>query len=117
MTDVSDEMKTATIKLYEKALSDDPWMAIEGLKALITHLNDVMKQSSIPDYDTILKHEMLGAKRAWYELTAEKNTGRAMQTRDEVLWNVGFLAKDVRFSKFTTLVFTGDKKQEFTGRQ
>jgi hypothetical protein len=108
MTDIPDTLKTHNWTLYEQSMAADPSVACQFIVKLLTSLMITMKMAEIHDYDGLLEHETLGARRAWKEYN-DNDSGRAMQTVTVVLSRIGFLLYDERFAIA--------KAQAFTGRQ
>lgn len=107
MTDVPDSLKTHNWSFYEGAMSADPAIACQYIVKLLISLQITMKSAEVYEFDELLNHEMLGARRAWYEYSSLKNPGLGMQTVGNVLVNVGFLLYDSRFANQQARAFTG----------
>lgn len=84
---------------FSRALQENPEIKILGVMGLVNSLQSTMKTAGIHDYDQLLYRNVLGSKRAWYELTGERNQGHAIQTAEQVLSEIMFLVLDTRFVK------------------
>lgn len=107
MADVPNELKLNNWTLYEQAMSADPSIACQYVGKLLVSLQVTMDIAEIHDYDEVLAHETLGARRAWKEYTADNNPGRAMQTVTVVLAKVGKYLYDKRFASPQAKAFQG----------
>ena len=84
---------------FSRALQENPEVKILGVKSLVSGLQTTMQNAGIHDHDMLLSRCQSGANRAWYELTGERNPGRAVQTANQVLGEVMFLVLDARYAK------------------
>jgi hypothetical protein len=84
---------------FSRALQDNPETKILGVMGLVSSLQSTMKTAGIHEYDQLLYRNVIGSRRAWYELTGERNPGHATQTAEQVLLEIMFLVLDTRFVK------------------
>jgi len=105
--DVPNELKLHNWTLYEEAMSADPSIATQYTVKLLTSLQITMDIAENHDYDALLTHETLGARRAWKEYAFDQDPGRAMQTVSVVLKTVGKLLYDKRFATAKSTAFQG----------
>lgn len=110
MPEISETLKEVNGRLFDKAYSDDPAIACQAIGKLVSTLKESARQLGTPEYNEILDRAMLGANRAWAELTREKDAGRAMQTVRAVLTNeLARFAFDQQFTSLDTNSFIGGK--------
>ena len=84
---------------FSRALQENPEIKVLGVMSLIGSLKSTLETAGIHEHDILLHRCGLGANRAWYELTGERNPGRAVQTANQVLTEIMFLILDTRFVK------------------
>jgi hypothetical protein len=106
MIEVPETLKTHNWTLYEQAMAADPVIACQFIVKLLTSLQITTNIAEIHEFDGLLDHEMLGARRAWKEYN-DRQPGQAMQTVSVVLSHVGFLLYDERFAIAKAQAFTG----------
>lgn len=110
MAEATREQREINGRLFDQAFSPDPAIACQAIGKLVLNLKITMKTAEDPTWPTILDRESIGANRAWFEYTEEKNPGRAMQTVRAVLTNIGELAYDKRFTTLQPDAFVGGVK-------
>jgi len=106
MPEVPESLKTHNWTLYEYAMSADPSISCQYVGKLVTSLQITMNIADIHEFDEMLQHETLGARRAWKEYN-DGMVGRAMQTVMVVITNIGILLYDKRFATTQAKAFTG----------
>lgn len=106
---VTRDMKEINGKLFDQAFSPDPAIACQAIGKLVMHLRVTFKVADVHIYDKMLEQEAVGANRAWYEYTAEKNPGRAMQTVRAVLFKIGEFAHNKDITALQPDAFVGGK--------
>ncbi len=107
MGEVPESLKQRNSELYGLASSADPSIACQYIGKLITSLMTTMKYAEVTEYDRKLRYEMLGARRAWFEYSEERNPGKAMQTVNAVLTEIEELLFNEQFATTQSRAFHG----------
>jgi hypothetical protein len=108
MTEIPIQIKMDNWAFYVLARSENPVMKCQNVKNLISNLIATMKICGEFEFDAILSKADVIANRAWYELTAMRNEGLAIQSANVAL---GMVVHIVYNEKFTI-----SKKDSFKGR-
>jgi hypothetical protein len=110
MTEIPKEMKQATWIFYMRAKDLNPAICITGTRQYISHLVNMFTMAEITEYDSLINDCIKIVNNALYQLSEEKNPGKAFQDVMPALDKSGQFAYNIEYSTIDMTSFKGVKK-------